>query len=154
MTSEKIEISRNFEPLERKLYYEDSSPSEIKALKSRLFLYKPNILYYREVPLQSEFSVQLFFNEITKHLKHMNNAGVLVDLRESEMPNPKIRRSINKGFVDINKYIDHVAYCIGGNLIIKIAARFVMLNTKLDSYSIHSSIEAAEESLNKNIMRT
>jgi len=110
MTSEKIEISRNFEPLERKLYYEDSSPSEIKALKSRLFLYKPNILYYREVPLQSEFSVQLFFSEITKHLKHMKNAGVLVDLRESEMPNPKIRRLINKGFVDINKYIDHVAY--------------------------------------------
>lgn len=137
--------------LESRQYFEDSNEEEINALKSRIYLYKPNIIYFHEISKPSEFTVDLLFDETEKYIKKMKRPGMLIDIRDASVPNSKIRSKINERFKGINEHVEHVAYCIGGNLLIQAAARFVMFNTKLNSYSIHRSIESAEDVLIKKL---
>ena len=135
--------------LESKQYFEDSTEEEVAAIRSRVSIYTSNIILLKEVHKPTEFTVAILFDEVERLSKELDNPSMLADVRDASVPNSKVRKAINERFKGINQFVDHVSYCVGGNILIQAVARFVMYNTKLDSYSIHKSIEDAEKALEK-----
>ncbi len=147
-----METSRPYTYLfEKRPYSEDSTPEEIQALKDHVFIHDPHIIYYHEIWVTSPFSVTTMFNEVRDLGKKLDKYGLLFDVRKAAVPDSITRREINKQFVRATETVEHVAFCSGQNILINAAARFVMHNSNLDSFSIHKTIDAAEKAIKDKI---
>lgn len=132
----------NFD-FETRPYHEDASEEEIKAIKDLVFVFSDNIIAFKEMKVISPFSANLVFDQMELLGKNFDHYGILIDLTTSQKPDSKSRRVINKRFKKICEDVEHVSFCTGKNFIINAAARFVMYQTNLGSYSIHKTIDGA-----------
>ena len=73
----------------------------------------------------------------------MNKHGLLIDITETKPPGSRARRAINKRFTDICESVEHVAFWSGKNILINTVVQFIMYQTNLESFSIHTTKEAA-----------
>jgi len=127
--------------LEKKKYNEDASPEIIKLIKSRVTIVEDNIILLKEIPTASPFSVKIIFDEIEKLSSKFNTCGYLIDLNESNIPDSETRQHINERFKNAVSNVQHVSFVTGKNFIINTAARFVMYQTKLKSFSICKTLD-------------
>ncbi len=126
---------------EERKYSEDSTEEEIQAIKDNVFIYDPQIIYLDEIPVVSPFSINLVFDEITLLGETLGKHGLVIDIRGTRIPDAVTRRVINQRFGRVCETISHVAFCTGKNVIINTAARFVMYQTNLESFSINKTVE-------------
>lgn len=134
--------------LEDKKYDENATPEEIDAIESRVFMSGDKIIYFKEIKHITPFSVNIVFNKIDKLGESLGWHALIIDLRHANRPDSESRREINKRFSKACKNVKHVSYVIGSNILIRTAARFVMYQTKLDSYSIHKTMDGAFDAIN------
>jgi len=121
----------------KNIYYtEDASAEEIQAIKSRVSLLDENIILLNEIPKVSPFSIKLVFEEMTAFAKELTNCAYLIDISETAVPNAETRRYINAQFQASLANVKHVSFITGRNFIINTAAKFVMYQTNLKSFSI------------------
>lgn len=128
---------------EKRPYNEDATPEEITAIKNNVHIYSPQVIYLDELPVVSPFSINLVFDEIERLGNELGLHGLVVDIRNTERPDAKARRVINARFSKVCESIEHVSFCTGKNILINTAARFVMYQTNLNSFSIHKTVEAS-----------
>lgn len=136
---------------EKRAYHEDATKEEIQGIKDNVFLYAPQIIYLDEIPVVSPFSIQLVFAEIEALGKQIGAHGLLVDIRNTNRPDAITRRAINKEFARLCENIAHVSFCTGKNFLINTAARFVMYQTNLDSFSVNKTVEEAVAAIQKSL---
>jgi len=136
---------------EKRPYNEDSTPEEIQAIKDNISIYNENIIFYDEIPIVSPFSIKISFDQIELLSKQLDRYGLLVDIRNTKRPDAMTRRAINGRFVKLCEDIEHVAFCTGSNFLINTAARFILHQTNLNSFSINKTIEEAIEKIEKSI---
>jgi len=136
---------------EQKAYNEDATAEEIEAIKNNVFIYDKDIIYYKEMPIISPFSINVAFDEMERLSEQMVKHGILIDLRDSQKPNVPTRRVINARFSKICESVEHVAFCTGRNILINAAVRFVMYQTKLNSFSIHKTVEASVQVIKEKV---
>ena len=139
---------------EKRAYNEDATEAEIQAMKDNVFQYSPQIIYLDEMPVVSPFSIQLVFEQIEILGKQMGEHGLLVDIRNTVRPDSITRRAINKEFTRLCENIAHVSFCTGKNFLINTAARFVMYQTNLDSFSVNKSVEEAVVAIQKSLRQS
>ena len=137
--------------LEDKVYTEKSTQQEIEALRSRVFMHSPNIIYYKEIKLMSPFSVNTLFDHADELIVGLDRPGMLIDIRETNVPNTQTRRRKYARFAKISKKIEHASFLIGGNVLVRAVAMFVMPQTKLESYSLHKKLDDAISVLNNKV---
>lgn len=132
---------------EQRAYNEDSNEEEIQAIKNQVYALDDEIIFIKELPIVSIFSINLVFAEIEKLGQQMEEYGILIDIRETAKPDTQTRRAINTGFSKICESTEHVSFCTGQNIIVNTAARFVMYQTNLNSFSIHKTIKASVQAI-------
>ncbi len=132
---------------EKRPYLEDATPEEIQAIKNNVIIYDPQILYLDELPVVSPFSIGLVFDQVELLGQQLNRHGLIVDIRNTKRPDAITRRLINQRFTQVCEHLAHVSFCTGKNFLINTAAKFVMYQTNLDSYSINTTIEEAVASI-------
>ena len=137
--------------IEDRQYFEDSTPDQVQAIKERVFLYSPNIVYFKQIPMSSPFSNNLMFDMIEHYIKDIENVGVLFDVSIAKVPDPPSRRTINQRFAGLSNSISYASYYNEGNVLIEAAARFTQSFAKRPKYSIHASLDTAIETINKNL---
>ena len=96
---------------EARPYTETATVEEIKAIKDRVYLYDKQIIFFKELPVQSDFSVNIAFDQITELAQPLDQCGLIIDLSAAKRPNARVRRTINQRFKKICDHVDHVAYC-------------------------------------------
>ena len=128
---------------EQKAYNEDATANEIQAIKNQVFVHSEGVVFLKEIPEVSPFSINLVFDEIERLGQQMGRHGIVIDIRETRRPNTETRRVINTRFTKICERVEHVSFCTGQNILINTAVRFVMYQTNLDSFSIHKTVEAS-----------
>ena len=70
--------------IEARPYGPDSTPEEIEAIRARLTWYEPGILLWRELPVQTIFSVRIKMIRLGEMVKEVNGPITeLVDLSEA-----------------------------------------------------------------------
>ncbi|MEL6925602.1 MAG: hypothetical protein AAFO94_16275 [Bacteroidota bacterium] len=144
--------THNF-PFESRQYHADATPAEIQAIKESVFIYDPKIVYVRELPVASSFSINLIFDQTLLLGEQLGDYGMLIDIRNTARPDAKTRRAINQRFYKICEEVSHVAFCTGKNTLINTAAKFVMFQTNLESFSVNRTPEEAAASIKKAIRR-
>ena len=135
--------------LEKKRYAEDASTEEVTAIKNRVYLHNNQIIYYKEVPITTPFTTNLMFDKIDELANKMGPCGLIFDISTCEKPDSVARRSLNNHIKKLPDNIHQAAFIIKDNILIKTAAKFVMFQSNLKSYSINTTLEEAELSINK-----
>jgi len=121
---------------EKMAYGEDSLPHVIKAIESRVSILENGVILLNEIPIVSPFSINIVFSRMADYAESMEKCGYLIDITKTEIPNAETRRVINSEFQSTLSNVKHVSFVTGRNFIINTAARFVMYQTSLDSFSI------------------
>ena len=111
--------------LERRPYGPDSSPEEITAIKNRIQLMEPDLIFYKEVPVMSAFQVSQFEERLHELTQELPAYRVLVDLSESSPPSAELRKLLQQMFAGLPK-IRRLSVYTEKNFIITVAARFVV----------------------------
>jgi len=124
-------------------YGPDSTPEIQEAIRSRVSLLEDKVILLDEIPVVSPFSIRLVFAEMTKLSEDFTKCAYLVDVSNTSIPDAETRGYINMEFKNTLHSVKHVAFVTGKNFIINTAARFVMFQTNLESFSINKTREEA-----------
>ena len=146
----KIKTGYRF-PFEKRAYNHDSKTEELEAINNCVFNYSEDIIYLKEVPVVSELSVDICFDAVERLAKNMKKRGLLIDVTETQVPDSRVRRQINKRFQFIGEIVEHVSFWSGKNILINSVARFAVFKTNVGSFSIHKTQEAAINEIKKKL---
>jgi len=127
--------------LERRKYFKDSTEEEIEALRARVTILEDKIVLLKEIPVVTPFSIDTLFAKMKEISSSFDACGFLIDLTDTGMPDAISRRQLNSQFKLALSNVKHVSFVTGKNFIINTAARFVMHQTNLKSYSVNKTLE-------------
>ena len=96
----------------------------------------------KEVPIQSEFQINLMFDEVEKLAKPLEAFCMLVDLTEAQRPSAQTREYLRKRLTQMNGLL-FVGLFTGKNRLLNMAAQFVFGTTNFRSFSVHTTQEEA-----------
>lgn len=130
------------EKVEAKVYGSKCSLAERETLLARVKLEGNNIISYQEVPVLSEFQVNLMFDKVQTLADTLPALYMLVDLTEAKKPTAKIRKLLRERLSQL-KNLKHIAIFTGKNFLITIAVKFVFGMMDFVSLSAHSTKEDA-----------
>jgi len=134
---------------EKKTYGEDSPPHIVEAIRKRVSILEDGIILLDEIPIVSPFSINHVFDQMKIFAKTLEKCGYLVDITDTVIPNAETRRVINREFQHTLSNVKHVSFVTGKNFIINTAARFVMYQTNLESFSISKTREEGIAAIKK-----
>lgn len=135
---------------EERYYSEaDATPEYFEILSHTVYDFADRIVFLREHPRCSTFSVTENFRRMEELCSKYEECAYLIDLTGAEVPNAETRRIINYKFQNTPPNVKHVAFFSGKNFLINTAARFVMYQTKLESFSVTKTQEQALEKIYK-----
>lgn len=129
--------------IEKKYYGPESTREECEALKERVYFYKDNIIMFKEVPVQSNFQLDIFWEKINEITKGKDKFYLIIDLTEASPPSAKIRKYLKKKFSDSINKLPHVSVFTESNFMLNVAAKFVLSGIGFSSYSVHKTLEEA-----------
>jgi len=116
---------------------------EIDELADGIYMRKDQILVYREIPIITIESLDVYFEKMGVLLEGKQDINMILDLTETIRPGARIREYIKKRFAKYIPQIKHVAVFTGKNLLINIALKFVFAGINFNSFSIHKTEEEA-----------
>jgi len=131
--------------------YTENIPHGVdEAIRARVSLMEDDIIYFNEIPIPSVFSIDIVFDAIHKLALEKTKCAILINLISCIPPGAVARKHINKRFRELGENtesIKHVAYYTGRNFIINTAAKFVMYQTTIKSFSVDKHREQAMEKI-------
>jgi len=134
---------------EKKPYTESASIEEIEAIKNSVSIYNSQIIYFKDLPVVSPFSTNIAFDKIDQLAKQMGPCGLILDVSVSDRPDAATRRALNDRHKKISKNIRQVAFVTKSNIVVRTIIKFVMFQSVLESFTINTTFEEAEASINK-----
>ncbi len=128
---------------ENRPYHSDSTPEEIEAIKDRVSVYQPGIIYIKEIPVLSSFSINLVSDKTMDLAKNYSRFGLIIDLCETGRPDADTRRTISNRFKKVCDIAIHVAFCTGGRPELETFLSYVFHGVNVASYSINKDVDRA-----------
>ena len=128
--------------LEKRRYGTDSSEAEQRAIRGRVSLHAEDVVIYREPPVVTSYTLDLFWERIRELTAGMNPYYLVGDLTGTGFPDAEIRAHLSKLYSTIHPA--HVAIFTGKNFMLNVAAKFVLGNALGDiSHSVHKTSDQA-----------
>jgi hypothetical protein len=130
--------------LEARAYGPDSTPEEVAAIGECIYMHAPDIMMYREVPVQSLFQLDIFDQRMTELAKDLASFALIIDLTIAHPPSAEVRQRLKRLFGSF-KNMRRVTVFTGRNFMLNVAAKFVLGGLGLKALSIHKTLEDALE---------
>ena len=111
--------------LEAKAYGPESSPAEVAAIQSRLYLLRPGVVMYREAPVPSPFQIGVFAEKLRGLTAGLDGYVMIMDLTQARPPGKRCREALRALFAGEPK-LGKVAVFTGGNFIINSMAKLLL----------------------------
>ncbi len=131
-------------------YHSDCGEAIIEAIKRRVFVFEPGIIYIKEMPVSSPFSINLVCDQAVELAKQFDKWSLIVDLTEASRPDAKTRRTIFERFTVLSNDIQHISFYTNGFMLNTII-RFVMYGLE-NSYSVHYDFDKVLKTAQKAIV--
>lgn len=128
--------------IEPQAYGPDCSAAVKEFLIARVTPFRHDIVLLKEIPVQSEFSIDLMFDQVEKIAESMGPFYALVDLTEAQRPPARMREYLRKRLGRLTS-LKYVALFTGKNFVLNMAAQFVFGTTTFSSFSVHKTQEEA-----------
>jgi hypothetical protein len=131
--------------IEARAYGPDSSPEEAQAIRERVYLLEGDIILYREMPVQSQFHLDLFEAKLNELTAQRQGFAILLDLTEAQSPSAETRERLRQIFSALAKgnKMRAVAVFTGKNFLLNIAAKFVLHGMGVKLSTVHRTKEEA-----------
>jgi hypothetical protein len=126
--------------IEARPYGPDSSPEEVAALRQRANLVAGGIVSYAEVPVVTEFTVNLFFDWVSEQEPAIHT--LILDLSGGGRPASAARRALKRRLAALPE-IKCLRVVFAGNLIVKVAFKFVVGSSFGRATHVYDSVEDA-----------
>jgi hypothetical protein len=123
-----------------------STPEEVQAIKDCVYVYKPGIVMYKELPVQSIFQLDLFHEKLNDVGSKLESYALLIDLIEAKPPGAEIRTRL-KTLFGSQKNMRTAAAFTGKNFMLNVAAKFVLSGIGLKSFTVHKTLDEALEAV-------
>lgn len=111
--------------LEAKAYGPESSPAEIAAIASRIYMLRPGVVMYREAPVPSPFQIGVFAERLRALTAGLDRYAMIMDLSQARPPGKQVREALRGLFAGEAK-LGRVAVFTGGNFIINSVAKLLL----------------------------
>ncbi|MBZ5715003.1 serine/threonine-protein kinase [Nannocystis pusilla] len=98
--------------------------ADVAAIRARIAAVEPGVISYHELPLPSEFSVQVMRAELSRLTSDGAPYTLMVELGEANMPGPEIRRHIIQMFAD--PHLVYIALLAGGDPVKVLTATLIV----------------------------
>lgn len=111
--------------VEAREYGPNSTPGELEAIKARLYLIRPAVVMYREVPVPSPFQIGVFAEKLRAITADLPAYDMILDLTEAKPPGSSCRDALREMFATEHK-LGRLAVFTGGNFIINSVAKLLL----------------------------
>ena len=134
--------------LERRPYGPDSSPDDQELISSRVYMYRPDIICWNEVPIMSVWQVGQMGARFEELASRLDRFHLLINMSVAKPPNARVRVSLRRVFSRATGAgLDLCAVFTDKNYFINVAAKFVLGGAGLKTVSVHSARLDAEAAL-------
>jgi hypothetical protein len=134
-------------PVEERAYGEDSTPAEVAAIRARIYLHRPSVIMYVEMPVQSAFHIGVFDERLRELSSSLPSFDLLIDLTAAKPPGAETREALKRLFAARLTGVRRAAAFTGRNFMLNVAAKFVLGSFGLRDFSVHGTLAAAEAAL-------
>jgi hypothetical protein len=132
---------------EQRPYNEDSTPEEIAAIRERISVYRPpDLLMYAEMPVPSPFACRIFKEQFDVLTADLPQYDLILDLTVAKVPDAVVREALKKLFGSQAK-LRRAAVFTERNLLLNMAARYVLGSVGLRDITVHRTLEEALKAL-------
>lgn len=105
------------------------------------------VIFYREVAKPSKETLFNNFKQVVKLSEAYQSFYLIIDLSNSERPSAETREHIAEELNLIKDKIVHLAIFTEKNFLLNMAVTFTFSKVNLESYSIHKTLEEAEQAI-------
>ena len=131
--------------LSGKSFGPESTSEELEALRNRVYMHSEDILVFKDIPESTRFSEKVLFDQADKLVGAHESFVMIVDLSDSTRPNAEVRHYIQDRIKSMTR-LRHISVIIPNkNLLLEMAAKFIMRGMGLKSYAICKTLEEALE---------
>jgi hypothetical protein len=134
---------------EARPYGPESTPEEIEAMRACIYEYQPGILYWRELPVQSLYQIDIFEQRLNQATADWTYYDLIVDMVEAAPPSAEIRQRLRQLIAGQSK-LRRAAIFTGKNFLVNIAVKFItgaILGPK--NAGLYNTVEEAHEALHQ-----
>ncbi len=132
--------------IEARRYGPDCTGAEQEALLSRVSLLAPGVVMLREIPVLSDFTVDLFMQRTQQLVQGKGAHTLLVDLTEAGRPDAYQRQIYREGLRGMEG-LERLLVATGKNVVLNLALKFLLTGSFPFEVQIHESLEQLLESM-------
>jgi hypothetical protein len=119
--------------------------NERDELRWRVRLIEDRLFLMTEVPHQTPFTVDLFFDRLDELAAGMDRFAYVVDLTGVQRPDARTREQLRRRVTAINPRLAHVGVVVGANAVIRAVAKLAAFAIGFRSFSFHMTVGEATE---------
>ena len=133
---------------QHKSYDTNSSEEEIAYLKSLVSLENENLIVYKELPIISDFQLEVMWGKVKDLASREGAYFMFLDISEAQQKiTAKQRAKLKKLIRPALEHINHMAVYTGRNMFINLTAKFVLGGIRFKSISLHKTKNQALKTL-------
>ena len=126
--------------IEARPYGPDSSPEELGALRQRARIVADGIASYREIPVVTEFTINLLFDWLAALEPPVHT--LILDLSVGGRPDSVARKILRQRLLGLSE-LKCIRVVFEANLLVKVAFKFVVGSAFGKVTHVHDSVEDA-----------
>jgi hypothetical protein len=107
-------------------YGPESTPEEIQAMRERIFVAEPGIVFWHEIPMQCGFSMQLMTEHTLALIRQQGACGLVVDLTEAQPPSAEVRGLVRPSVEQLIAATRRYVVFTGKNFLLNATAKFIL----------------------------
>jgi len=132
--------------IEPKEYGPESTQEEIDALRSCVVFHEGFTVLFEEVPVGSEFQVDLCYGRVEELLREHDCHNLIIDLRLAGRPSAAMREKLQNRVRQMHPQLQRIAVFTGKNFLVNIAAKFVLTGIP-QHFTVSKTLAEAEKAI-------
>ncbi|HXU05291.1 MAG TPA: hypothetical protein VN903_30235 [Polyangia bacterium] len=131
--------------IEARPYGPEASPEERLDLLKRIWQVEDRLFMMVEVPIQTPFTLDVFFDRLEELAAGLDRFAYVVDLSGVKRPGAAARERLRQRVARINPRLAHVSVVVDTNPVMRAVAQLAAFAIGFRSVSFHRSIDDALE---------
>jgi hypothetical protein len=135
--------------IESRAYGPESSEAEREAIKSRVSVIEDRVLYFRSIPQETPFTVDMMFDRLEELSADWDSFYIVRDFSQPMEINAETRAEVIERFSRFKHKVRHVALISDVNVFLRVTIRFLAARSSFFRYSVHRAFDEALEKVHQ-----
>jgi hypothetical protein len=126
--------------------FELNAASDLRLeIQKRVWKVEDRLFMMVEVPVQTPFTLDVFFDRLEELAAGLDRFAYVVDLSGVRRPDARVREKLRQRVGKINHRLVHVGVVVGDNAVLRAVSKLAAFAVGFRSFSFHKSVDDAME---------